>query len=151
MGKISKTNSPEQYSVFWQEANSIGDKNFCGPVAVAALTGLPITEVIVRFEKKGRKLGSPTYNSTIVEVAQEAGLKLTEIQPSDLISTYPKPHCTALSHVTTHHPRRFPASFPVGKRYMIFSSRHVSVVIDGVLVDWAVNNSLRATAIFEVE
>ena len=151
MPSLKKTKHSEEFNVSRKELREEGDKNFCSPIAISALTGIPVKEVNQYMLDKGyRKVGRGVYRRHTIAVMREFGFDLEIIPRSDFIEQYPKAH-RVLKNITTHHPRRFNKVWKNGKKYLLFSEGHVSAVVDGELLDWAVNNSLRVNTIYEVK
>lgn len=147
--RIKRVNPDSYYRALEEMGNATGDDNFCAVIALALVTDMPFPEAQAVMEELGRKKGQGMNNSAIRKAMKDNGAKLRKVKPESFIAKYPKPHCHALKNVTTHHPRRFHDVFAQGT-YVLFTSDHVAVCVDGELKDWAVNNALRVKHIYKV-
>lgn len=150
MPRIKFAASPEAYRQTRAQAASTGDNNFCSPVAVSLLTDTPVEVVAAMMEEWGRKKGQGTYNAITNKVLDQLGFKRVRVDLSEVISTYPRPHCDVLKNITTHHPRRFPAAFNKDKRYLAECRGHVLAIVGGEVQDWSINQSLRIITLQEI-
>lgn len=144
--KIAYTNIFSQLN---NEAFAKGENNDCSVKAVALVTGSLYDVAHRALDAQGRSQRKGAYTTQIHAAIAALGKKVVQVNPRDIIALYPEPHRSVLKGITTHHPRRFDKVWPKGK-YLLYSRRHVSAVIDGVLHDWAVNSARRVISVYEV-
>lgn len=147
--RIKRVQPASDYRAMDEMGRTKGDNNFCSVVALAFVSGLSFLKSQIALEELGRMKGKGMNNPAILEAMKVNGVKLSKVEPESFIAKYPKPHKQALKHVTTHHPRRFAEIFAEGT-YVMFTSDHVAVCVDGELKDWSVNNALRVKEIYKV-
>ncbi len=145
----ARDNSPK-YSDLAKFYDSKGDKNYCSAIALSLVTGADPEEVWKVLSDLGRVKRRGVPNNMILAALRKLGFFCAEVNPKSIIDTFPKPHCTALKNLTTHHPRRFPGSFDPGKKYLAFVPGHVLAIMDGKVHDHSVNNSFRIYSLLEV-
>jgi hypothetical protein len=150
MPAIKKVSYTTVFSQLNNASFAAGETNDCGVKAVALVATVPYDVARQALADRGRKARKGTYTHDILATVRAAGKEVTQVNPRDIIARYPSPHRNVLRSVTTHHPRRFNKVWPKG-RYLLFSKRHVSAVIDGELHDWAINSAKRVQAIYEVK
>ncbi len=150
MPAIKKVSYTTVFSQLNNEAYSKGETNDCSVKAVALVTGALYDDAHRALSTRGRKARHGAYTSDIIAAVRSFGKTTNAVDARAIIAQYPSPHRDVLKNVTTHHPRRFNKAWPKG-RFLLFSRRHVSAVIDGVLHDWAVNKALRVSYIVEVK
>lgn len=149
MPAIKPVGYHEEFHKLDQHRREMRDKNACGPIAIAAVTGAPYEQVVKLFEEAGRKKGRGVYWHQEEKVLKALGFKRVRINLEKLIASYPLPHCNVLKNVTTHHPRRFKECFPKG-RLLANVRRHILAIIDGNVIDWSVNSPIRIISLYEI-
>lgn len=150
MPKIAKVGKSELYNahiVAGVEAKERGD---CAVRAIAALTDTPYERVHAMMAAQGRKHGRGTCWGVIWNTLSDLGFKAVRRDPLDFVHRYPGSHATALRSVTTHHPDRFPTVWRDGKRYLMYTSRHVLAIVNGVNHDWTRGKACRVNTIWEI-
>lgn len=149
MPKIQQVSYSPIFSELQQQSKALGEEKDCAVKALAIICGQPYSEALNLMTEHGRKPMKGTYWPVIEKSLSALGYRLERISLQDIIASYPKPHCNVLKNVTTHHPRRFPGCFPAGS-YLLDCGRHVSALIDGQIIDWSVNRSLRIKRILRI-
>lgn len=132
-----------------QEASvSAKEAGDCGVKACAIAVGVDYYTALEKLTMLGRKPRQGTRHEIIKKFLALYGMKAEPTPIDSFIAAYPKPH-NNLKSVTTHHPVRFAKHWPDGT-YLLFSSRHVSAIVDGVNHDWSEGRALRALYIWRV-
>lgn len=150
MAKLKPIVHSKDYAMASEQFIQQGDKSFCAPLAVALLTDTDVDRVAEIFARLGRKHGHGTYHDVTMGALGELGFVAHQLDIAAVVASYPKPHCTALKGMTTHHFRRFPEAFDPSKRYLAITRNHAVAVIDGEVKDWSVNNTLRIAWLYEI-
>lgn len=150
MARIKSTNYTNTYASVARSASEAMDSNCCAPVAISIVADKPYEEIQAMFEEEGRKKGKATYVEVTKRVLVRLSIELKKVDLSDVIASYPKPHCDVLKNVTTHHGRRFPGTFDPSKRYLAWTAGHVLAIVAGEVHDWSINRSLRIYKLDEV-
>lgn len=150
MPKVKPIAKSETFNALNTVAFLKGETNDCGVKAISLAGRIPYDQAHAMAAAKGRKAKACMWRSDIKACIEATGKKLTRIDPREIIATYPGVHGRVLKSITTHHPRRFAKVWPKGT-FLLFQSGHVSVVIDGTLHDWAVNNAKIVTEIYRVD
>jgi hypothetical protein len=150
MPALKKTPKHETFTKLEATVRSFSDKNACAVIAVAAATDKPYEEVHQLFLEEGRKPGKGTPDYISGRVIKLLGFKRTRVDLDEILAKYPLPHCSVLKNVTTHHPRRFPGTFPEG-RFIARTRGHALAIIDGQVVDWSANSALRIVQLYKIE
>jgi hypothetical protein len=130
-----------EYSALKDAAYSEGDRGFCGPLAIAALTGIPMKESLALCAAAGRKFKRGTYLSTVQVVLKQLGYSMTKVTSQLIIHRFPRGG-EGFKNITTHQPARFPEAFK-GLNLLLTTKSHFAAVVNGVTVDWSTNKSLR--------
>lgn len=139
-----------RYQAMQDRVTSLNDDNACAPICVAAVTGITIDDALARYAAHGRQPGRGAEWQVTIKVMEELGYRMDEIVPLEFVrNRFPRPHCDVLKSMTTHHPRRFPEAFEGGP-WILRSQRHVTAVVDGKTLDWAVNRRLKIWELYKV-
>jgi len=102
------------YLSLYQDFKESGDKNFCTSLAYCLITGANIHVANARLRRKrGRGVSGLLLNEAI----QDAGYHMLEVKVKGYVENLPKKGLTSGT-------------------YLVYSSRHVSVIKDGVVLDW---------------
>lgn len=150
MARIKATKYTNTYASVARSASEAMDSNCCAPVAISIVAGKAYEEVQAMFEEEGRKKGKSTSYDISKRVMARLGIELKRVNLSDVIASYPNPHCDVLKNVTTHHGRRFPGTFDPSKRYLAWTAGHVLAIVAGDVHGWSINRSLRIYKLDEV-
>jgi hypothetical protein len=111
----------ETYLLRSEEATKAGDRMFCVPMTLALLLDITVAEA-------RKKLGVPTgrkcNGAKLIATLHHCGFKTTYIQGKrgrGMVRNMPNklPYCT----------------------YLLFSNNHVTLMRDGVLLDWAADEA----------
>jgi len=109
------------------------DRGFCGPLAIAAVTGLHAGDVAEYVkDKREKKRGGMTGSAVLSTVQRLTGHAPTLVEDS---------------RVKT--PISAARNLPKGT-YLCFTRNHAFAVVDGKVVDWAEDRQFRITHIFKV-
>ena len=137
-----------RYAELVKSSSDANETNDCSVKAVALVTGLPYEKAHAALDSLGRKAGKGSYTHDILKAVENLGFMPVEVPLAEIISLYPKPH-NKLKSVTTHHPERFAKVWPKGS-YLLFSSHHVTAIVDGETVDWTLGRSQRALSVYRI-
>jgi hypothetical protein len=150
MPSLKRIDPHPRYQALQDRVTSLKDDNACAPICTAAVTGITIDDALARYAAYGRKTGRGASWAITEQVLADLGYELQEMVPLDFLRKhYPKPHCDVLKSMTTHHPRRFPDAFKGGP-YVLRTQSHVTAVVDGKTLDWAVNRRLKVWELYLV-
>ena len=144
-----KTNTPKEFEDLYSASRSLNESNDCTVKAVALVCGVTYQEAHAEMKRRGRKDRRGAFAWQYKAAVEHFGKRIITRTANEFISQYPGIHKT-LSHVTSHHPRRFPGVFSKDKVYLLRSRSHVLAVIGGEVKDWSINKSLRIIDIWEV-
>lgn len=150
MAKIKSIPHHEKFILMSRESREAGEGRDCAVKAISLLTDTAYEEVRSLLDSMGRKKGHGVPLHDICAAIRTLGFDLVQVDLGDIIASYPKPHCNVLKNVTTHHPRRFPSSFDASERYLMVAERHVAAMVEGEVMDWSVNNSLRLVGMSKI-
>lgn len=151
MPAIKRVNHTQIFSQLNAKTWEHGENNDCSVKAVAIVCGVSYDAAKTALAARGRKDGKGAYTQDILAVCRtEFGKETTLVDMKKVVATYPSPHCNVLKGITTHHPRRFNKVWPKGN-YLMFVTRHVAAVVDGVTHDWTVNKAMKVVALYEVK
>lgn len=150
MGKITKVALTASAKALGETAAKFNEMNDCVVHAVSIATDTDYETVHAKFTEAGRASRRRTQWTITQTVIAKLGYGMTAIVPSAFIRQYPKPHCWALKHVTTHHPRRFNAIWNDGNTYLFHCRGHLLAVKGGEVHDWSINNLLRVKTVYRV-
>ena len=150
MAKIATVGKSELYNAHLEQRSEMRERGDCAVRAIAALTDTPYEKVHAMMAAQGRRHGKGTPWDIIWSTLSDLGFKAVRRNPYDFIRQYPGSHATALRSITTHHPDRFPAVWKDGKRYLMYTSRHVLAIVNGVNHDWTRGKACRAKTIWEI-
>lgn len=136
LARVQEDAAPGRYDYAFLRAvsNTMGEKNDCTVVCVAAVTATPYTIVHSMMKKMGRRDRCSTGNHITKAVIGQLGFRLFDVSRSFNGRTI----------------RAVAPSLHHEKRYIIWSSRHVSAVIGGKVEDWADERGLFVQAITQV-
>ena len=102
------------YLSLYEDFKDAGDKNFCTSLAYCLVTGANMHIANARLRRKrGRGVSGLLLNEAI----QDAGYHMLEVKVKGYVENLPKKGLTSGT-------------------YLVYSSRHVSVIKDGVVLDW---------------
>lgn len=161
MPKATVTTLTEKYVSLraFEGAEALGEKTAgkaadCGVIALASAAGITYEEAHAALAKEGRKAGAPTANEQLKAALEGLGFIVSVFaNPSRITEDFPGIHKN-LKNVTTHTPRRFKSAwdkhFAADANLFLFSKEHVSSYNEGLLQDWAINNSRRVHEIWEI-
>ena len=149
MPKIKTSIRTEEFIQLSQQASSMGEKNDCSVKAVALVAGVSYEQALVALAQEGRKNGKGAYTQPILRAVERCGKNHVRLPVDLIIKSYPKGHCDVLKNVTTHHPARFPAAWKSGT-FLMFTTRHVCAIIDGVNHDWTNGRAMRAMSVYRI-
>ena len=112
----------EDYLSLYQDFKDSGDKSFCTALAYCLVTGANMHVANARLRRKrGRGVSGLLLNEAI----KDAGYHLLEVKIKGYVKNLPK---KCLTRGT----------------YLVYSSRHVSVIKDGVVLDWTALKEARS-------
>ena len=112
----------EDYLSLYADFQDAGDKNFCTSLAYCLITGANIHSANTRLRRKrGRGVSGLVLNAAI----QDAGYHMLEVKVKGYVENLPKKGLTRGT-------------------YLVYSSRHVSVIKDGEVLDWTARKDARS-------
>ena len=112
----------EDYLSLYEDFKESGDKSFCTALAYCLITGVNMHVANARLRRKrGRGVSGLLLNEAI----QDAGYHLLEVKVKGYVENLPKKGLTSGT-------------------YLVYSSRHVSVIKDGVVLDWTALKEARS-------
>ena len=110
------------YLSLYQDFTDSGDRNFCTSLAYCLVTGANMHVANTRLRRKrGRGVSGLLLNEAI----QDAGYHMLEVKVKGYVENLPKKGLTSGT-------------------YLVYSSRHVSVIKDGVVLDWTALKEARS-------
>lgn len=150
MARIKQVSWNPEFVALQSASVAAGDNNDCFPKAIAALTGLDYEVVREAMKAEGRKDGRGTPWHVARAAAKTLGYDIVRSTGFEaaMIATYPGVHKN-LKNITTRHPVRFAKQW-AGQSCLLWSDRHVSAVVDGKMIDWAVNRSKHVMGVYRV-
>lgn len=152
MPRLKRIEAPKKFVELLNAGIERGDEGFCSVTAVSVAAGISFDESSKLLEAHGRKKGhgfsGATWNTR--KIMEGLGFTVTDIRLRHFIRRYPGAHKN-LKHPTTHHPRRFNNVWKDGHTYIILTPNHMCTVIDGQMIDWSVNRSLKIVGIMRIE
>ena len=112
----------DAYLSLYEDFKEAGDKNFCTSMAYCLITGANMHIANTRLRRKrGRDVSGLILNEAI----QDAGYHLLEVKVKGYVENLPQKGLTRGT-------------------YLVYSSRHVSVIKDGVVLDWTALKEARS-------
>ena len=112
----------DAYLSLYEDFKEAGDKNFCTSMAYCLITGANMHIANTRLRRKrGRGVSGLILNEAI----QDAGYHLLEVKVKGYVENLPQKGLTRGT-------------------YLVYSSRHVSVIKDGVVLDWTALKEARS-------
>ena len=110
------------YLSLYEDFKDTGDRNFCTALAYCLVTGANMHVANARLRRKrGRGVSGLLLNEAI----QDAGYHMLEVKVKGYVENLPKKGLTSGT-------------------YLVYSSRHVSVIKDGVVLDWTALKEARS-------
>ena len=110
------------YLSLYQDFKDAGDRSFCTALAYCLVTGANMHVANARLRRKrGRGVSGLLLNEAI----QDAGYHMLEVKVKGYVENLPKKGLTSGT-------------------YLVYSSRHVSVIKDGVVLDWTALKEARS-------
>ena len=152
MARVSKVAVDAKFHEIKSALKQDGDNNYCAILAIAALTGVDPKTVREAVEAAGRKRGKGTYQHQMISACEALGFKMNFISHktrSEIIAQYPGTHKN-LKSITTNHPRRFSKVWQSQPNMLMITTNHAAAYVDGTVIDWSVNNSLRITELYTI-
>ena len=112
----------DAYLSLYEDFKEAGDKNFCTSMAYCLVTGANMHIANTRLRRKrGRGVSGLILNEAI----QDAGYHMLEVKVKGYVENLPQKGLTRGT-------------------YLVYSSRHVSVIKDGVVLDWTALKEARS-------
>ena len=112
----------DAYLSLYEDFKEAGDKNFCTSMAYCLITGANMHIANTRLRRKrGRGVSGLILNEAI----QDAGYHMLEVKVKGYVENLPQKGLTRGT-------------------YLVYSSRHVSVIKDGVVLDWTALKEARS-------
>jgi hypothetical protein len=105
----------------------------CSVIALAMAANIGYGAAFHTYRRLGRKTGKGTLKSLQVAAFAEHGLQLLEISPYKFGKTL-----------------KSAANSGVQGTYLVYSSAHVSAMVDGRMYDWGATTCKRVKAVYEV-
>lgn len=149
MPKVSKARNPH-FETLSVEAKSFNERNDCTVKALAVGARISYAEAHEALRKKGRRNGKGFYSHAIVSELTARGFKVSHVEPSDVVDSYPAGHRGYVAPTMSHFDKY--RKVYGNKRLLVRVRGHVAFY-DGEngLVDWSVGRSLRITDFWVVE
>ena len=110
-----------------------GERNDCAVIALALATGVGYAEAHAALAAQGRRNGQGTYQGQQFRALAALGFKAERVELS----------------VKTTKAIAKGAAVPAGALW-VYTRRHVSAVINGVVEDWAASRSKRITEAYSI-
>jgi hypothetical protein len=133
------------------ESRARDEQGDCTVKAIAILCEVSYAEAHAACEKRGRKPNCGMSYDKWSQVFTDLGYELKPVNRREFMDTnYPGAY-KRCKNITTHHPERFPAAWADGNKYLFWSTRHVTAVVDGVNHDWSVGKAIIVNRVFRVE
>jgi hypothetical protein len=149
MARIKSSKPSMTFTRLQNEADSLGETNDCTVKAIAIVCDVSYKVAHAALKKAGRKNRKGAYVSDQRRAVKELGFEMVRVDRSFFIDRYPGNHKN-LKSVTTHHMQRFWKVWCDGDTYLIYTSRHVGAVINGVNHDWTKGRAMRACNIYRI-
>ena len=134
----------EQYKLLLAEAKKLNQRNFCGPLAAAAASGIEFADSIARFEALGRNRRSGVFKYMYQQILADLGFAMVRVSEAELNRLEPS---MALS---TNSVSRNVEAWR-GKTYFARGDGHVCTIIDGEIIDWTADCRMRILELYEIQ
>jgi len=144
----SRSHDP-RYTAIREASAAMHENNDCSVVAIAAACDVEYSRAHAAMASEGRRPRRGAYNHDILNAVAALGFTATFVPSKKFIIQYPGVHSN-LKGVTTHHMERFSAVWDDGNTYLLFTSRHVGAVVDGVNVDWTKGTAKRVLKVYKI-
>lgn len=153
MPKIKSKADKTEFNRMQAESYSFREHNDCAVKAVAFAAGVGYATAHGELKKAGRKNRQGTLCSELERAINALGLMLVEVDPAEIIETYPGNH-KGLKSITTHHPERFKKAWEqqAHRTFMMLVSgnSHILTIKDGEVKDWSAGSAKRCSLLYEV-
>lgn len=139
------------FSKLCEQSSLLGEKNDCTVKAIALVAGMEYEAAHSLLKQLGRK-NKKGFNlsEALPAISEKTGVNFVEVNPREIIDTYPAHH-VGLGSITTHHPARFHEVWKNGKKYLAFTSGHVAAIMDGKTHDWTEGRAMMVKKLYEVK
>lgn len=147
MPSIHRIEKHEVFNSLDSRSDERGEQRDCAVKAVALLCGVDYDTAHATLAKHGRIEGRGTHMHITEAACAELGHPIVQVTFRPVIAQYPSPHHN-LNSVTSHHMRRFPLVWKDAPDFLMRTRSHILAVMGGQVMDWSVNNTLRAHSIY---
>lgn len=113
----------DEYYNLLRKFKATNDENFCGAMAYSLITG---THPVISSRKLGRKHGKGTSGLRLNQALRDAGYHLVEVIG------------------VRGYVENLPSKGLTNGTYLVYSASHVSVIKDGVVLDWTAEKTARS-------
>lgn len=148
--KLART---ETFNAIDQASKAMNETNDCTVKAAAIAFNIEYAVAHRIFAEAGRRPRKGVLRFNVLKaygkIAASQGKKLVQCNPQGFINQYPKAH-QILKNITTHHPKRFNKVWRDGFTYIVFTSCHVGVVVNGTNHDWTVGRAKRVEELYRI-
>ena len=141
--KIKDEGTYNEYKRLKELAEMMGDRGSCGPIALAAATGMKYQEAFDIYEKEGRKKGHGVYDHQIVNATKRSGFYPRQMYSRYLMKDYKYANTMTFNNaakVLSKH-----------KTYMLVGSSHVATLRNGKIIDWTQGRKLQVSWVIELQ
>jgi hypothetical protein len=147
MPSIHRIEKHEVFKSLDNRSDERGEKRDCAVKAVALICGVDYDTAHATLAKHGRIEGRGTHMNITEAACAELGHPLVQVPFLRIIRQYPG-QGPNLQNVTSHHMRRYPLVWMNAPDFLMRTRSHILAVMGGKVLDWSVNNALRAHSIY---
>lgn len=126
---------PKEYAAIRSEAIK-NDSKCCGVIALALMANITVRKAQNALKRQGRQRNKGTYTHQLLAALNELKVEHRELK------TFPKRFKTVRTLERNVSPRA---------NLLVFTSRHVLAVKNGVVQDWTSNRLHRVERVFLIE
>ena len=132
-----------EYKRLKELAEMMGDRGSCGPIALAAATGIKYQEAFNIYAEEGRKKGHGVYDHQIVNATKRSGFYPCQHSPRYLMGDYKYANTMTFNNAAK--------VLDKDKTYMLVGSSHVATLRNGRVIDWTQGRKLQVQWVIELQ
>lgn len=122
-----------------EESSSFGEVNDCSIKAITLATGKPYSEVLALSYRFGRKKGKGTYIETSKKILDALGFEVIILEEY----IWKRIGKTFLTFARNNYIK--------SSNLIIYSSTHMAAIVDGDLIDWAIEKRKRIQSVWKIQ
>jgi len=141
--KIKDEGTYNEYKRLKELADVMGDRACCGPIALAAATGIKYQEAFNIYAEEGRKKGQGVHDHQIVNATKRSGFYPCQFYSRYLMKDYKYANTMTFNNAAK--------VLDKDKTYMLVGSSHVATLRNGKIIDWTQGRKLQVQWVIEVQ